>query len=168
MAAKNKIRSAFSEKHRVYNPLSGEPTRVKQEFKDDVNINSIIRRMKNGQNPPSWMTSNTPHYGDFSNMPTSFMEAHAIMEAGNAAFLSLPLALRRELDHDPRNLDQMTQEQYERFGLLKPRADQAAPEAPASLSPAPEANLSSESRPGSKKGHANKAQAPKNDSDQES
>lgn len=113
------IRSAYSHRDPVNNPLSGEPSRTKQEFKTEVNINEIISRMRRGINPPQWMTSNTPHYGDFSDMPTSFQEAYAIVESGEAAFRSLPLDFRRALDHNPANLADAPRELYERFGLVK-------------------------------------------------
>lgn len=123
------IRSAYSHREPVNNPVSGEPTRTKQEFKNDVNINTIIERMRKGINPPQWMTSATPRYGDFTNLPVSFQEAHAIMAAGQEAFASLPLEFRRALDHDPRNLDHAPRELYEQFGLLKKPAasEQASP-----------------------------------------
>lgn len=114
-----KIRSAYSKREPVNVPLSGEPSRTKQEFKKEVNINEIIARMRRGIQPPPWMTSATPRYGDFSNMPASFQEAFAIVEQGEAAFASLPLEFRRALDHDPRNLDSAPRELYEQFGLLK-------------------------------------------------
>lgn len=122
---KLEIRSAYSHREPVHNPLSGEPSRTKQEFKKEVDINEIIARMRRGIQPPPWMTSATPRYGDFSNMPASFQEAYAVVEAGEAAFASLPLEFRRALDHDPRNLDKAPRELYEQFGLLKPKASGA-------------------------------------------
>lgn len=119
MTKKLEIRSAYSPREPVNNPLSGEPTRTKQEFKDEVNINEIISRMKKGISPPAWMTAATPRYGDFSNMPTSFQEAYAIVEAGEAAFKSLPLGFRRALDHNPANLQNAPRELYDQYGLLK-------------------------------------------------
>lgn len=115
------IRSAYSPREPVNNPVSGEPSRTKQEFKKDVDINEIVSRMRKGIQPPPWMTSNTPRYGDFTNLPASFQEAYAIVEAGEAAFASLPLEFRRAIDHDPRNLDHAPRELYEQFGLLKPK-----------------------------------------------
>lgn len=122
-----KFKSAYSRGVRVYHPLSGEPTRVKQEFKKDVDINEIVARMKRGISPPPWLTSNTPRYGDFVDLPASFQEAHEILRRGEAAFKSLPLEFRRELDHDPRNLDKAPRELFERFGLLK---KSGSPESP--------------------------------------
>jgi len=135
------IRSAYTQRQPVNNPLSGEPTRVKQEFKNEVDINEIVARMRRGISPPPWMTSNTPRYGDFSNMPSSFQEAYAITEAGEAAFRSLPLDFRRALDHNPRNLDKAPRELYEQFGLIpEKKSEEASPPTsnPDRPSPAPQ------------------------------
>lgn len=121
------IRSAYSLREPVNNPVSGEPTPTKQEFKNEVNINEIISRMRRGITPPQWMTSATPRYGDFTNMPTSFQEAYALIETAENAFASLPLEFRRALDHNPANLPNAPRELYERFGLLKnvPKSEEA-------------------------------------------
>lgn len=92
---------------------------VKQEFKKEVDINTIIANMNRGIQPPPWMTANTPRYGDFTDLPASFSEAYDIIERAETAFMSLPLEMRKELDHDPRNLDHATREMYEKYGLLK-------------------------------------------------
>lgn len=123
------IRAAYTPREPVNNPVSGEPTRTKQEFLKEVNINEIIARMRKGINPPQWMTSATPRYGDFTNLPVSFQEAHAIMAAGQEAFAALPLDFRRALDHDPRNLDKAPRELYEQFGLIKKPASAEQPSA---------------------------------------
>lgn len=113
---------------RVDNP---EPTpemaefAVKQEFKKEVDINEIIARMQRGIQPPPWMTANTPRYGDFSDMPASFQEAFAIVQEANQAFLALPIEMRKELDHNPQNLDYADKAMYEKYGLLnKPVVDE--------------------------------------------
>lgn len=129
--SKRVIRSAFCAREPVNNPVSGEPSRTKQEFKKECDINEIVARMKRGIVPPPWMTSATPRYGDFTNLPASFQEAYSIMETAEAAFKSLPLEFRRALDHDPRNLDKAPRELFEQFGLLKkPESAEAASAAP--------------------------------------
>lgn len=100
-------------------------TRTKQEFLQEVNINELWARAKRGISPPSWMTNKTPMYGDFSELPVSFDQAFAQVEAANAAFQSLPIEFRRALDHDPRNLDKAPRSLYEEFGLLKPTPSKA-------------------------------------------
>lgn len=149
---KFEIRSAYSSREPVNNPLSGAPTRTKQEFVKEVNINEIMARMRKGIQPPPWMTSATPRYGDFTNLPVSFQEAHAIMEAGEAAFHSLPLEIRRHIDHDPRKLDQIPKELYEKYKLLKPRDSPSAdPKGHASPAVDPPSNEPTGSKKAAKK-----------------
>lgn len=131
MSAK-KIRSAYSGQLVVNVPLSGEPTPTKQEFKKEVNINTIIQRMQKGISPPQWMTSATPRFGDFTDMPCSFQEAYAVIERAEESFKSLPLEFRRALDHNPANLQNAPRELYEKFGLLKKSDAAEVPSAPTS------------------------------------
>jgi len=124
---KKKFYSAYNRCKPVHNPDFEVQTPTQQEFKNEVNINEIISRMRKGISPPQWMTSSTPRYGDFTNMPTSFQEAYAIIESGEAAFKSLPLEFRRALDHNPANLPKAPRELYEQFGLLKKPVTTEAP-----------------------------------------
>lgn len=159
------IRSAYSPREPVNMPVSGEPSRTKQEFLKEVNINSIIQKMRNGINPPQWMTSATPYYGDFTNLPVSFQEAYEIMASGQEAFASLPLDFRRALDHDPRNLDKAPRELFERFGLLKKPAagEEATP--PSNVSGKPEGQ-GDRDLPGKAPLGANKVKKPVEDTDE--
>lgn len=122
------IRNCFNSSMRVIHPVGERAhSRVKQEFSKEVDINYIVHRMKKGISPPSWMTSRTPRFGDFSDMPQSLMESFAIVQNAREAFESLPLEFRRALDHDPRNLDRAPRELYEQFGLIKkPAAEEGA------------------------------------------
>lgn len=105
---------------RIFNPtVDKETSRVKQEFVKEVNINTIMGRAKQGQVPPAWMRSTTPRYGDFTDQPQTLMEAFDVVQKAQEAFLSLPVAFRRELDHNPMNLDKAPRELYEKYGLLK-------------------------------------------------
>lgn len=151
---KRQIRSAYSDKKPVHQPLSGEPSPTKQEFKKEVNINEIVSRMKRGISPPQWMTSSTPRYGDFTDMPTSFQEAYSLIETAEAAFKSLPLEFRRALDHNPANLEHAPKDLYERFGLLK------KPEGASSVEP--KAHTSQNADPASK-GSSGSKNAKKNE-----
>lgn len=128
--SKFEIRSAYSPRQPVSNPAPdpSEPSRVKSEFKNEVNINTIVRKMRNGQNPPSWMTSATPRYGDFTSGPQSLMEAFDIVQRAEIAFSSLPLEFRRAIDHDPARITSAPRELWEQFGLLKKAPASDAPE----------------------------------------
>lgn len=160
------IRSAYSYREPVNNPVSGEPSRTKQEFKKEVDINEIVARMRRGIMPPPWMTSNTPRYGDFSNMPTSFQEAYSIVEAGEAAFASLPLEFRRALDHNPANLPNAPRELFEQFGLIKKPESAEQPTAASKASGSSEGqgdqDLPVKAPPGAK----NRVQKPVKDTDE--
>lgn len=98
---------------------SEKPHSVKQEFVKEVNINTIMAKARNGIDPPRWMTSKTPMYGDFSNTPSNFQDAFAQVERATEAFYALPVDFRRELGHDPRNLPKAPRELFERYGLVK-------------------------------------------------
>lgn len=130
MSKKLLVRNRNHRMH-VINPVFDVvPHPTKQEFRDEVNINSIMRKAKNGY-PPTWLTSKTPRYGDFSSLPKDFAEAYSFMENATEAFYALPVEFRKELGHDPRNLPTAPKELFERFGLTT-RA-----EAPGSGSAAP-------------------------------
>lgn len=133
------VKRAKDARPRVYVPRvldDVKKSRVKQEFKKECDINTLRRRMEAGIDPPRWMTSKTPRYEDVSAMPVSFAEAFKVMERGKAAFESLPLEMRRELDHNPRNLDRAPRELFEKYGLVR-KPKQGAPESGSAASDAP-------------------------------
>jgi len=136
----------------------GEPrTRTKQEFATEVNINYIRSRMAKGIMPPGYNPSTGMVFRDLTE-DLSFMEAFDVVQRGKEAFNTLPIGLRRELDHDPRNLGNATREQFERYGLLKSKAPD---DASASGSAAPGAPLPPGDKvPANKPSGANKG-APK-------
>jgi len=148
---KKLIRSAYSERKPVHVPDDGKPSPTKQEFLKEVNINQIVSRMKNGISPPQWMTAATPRYGDFTDMPTSFQEAYALIEHAEMAFSSLPLEFRRALDHNPANLPNAPRELYEQFGLLNPES----PVGPTSVEPKAHTSQSADLAPKGVQGSKN-------------
>lgn len=141
-------------KKRVYNPTGLQP-RVKTEFANEVNINSIMRKMQKGIVPPAWMTQKTPQYLDMTKTPSTLMEAFEVVRQANEAFLSLPVGLRRELDHDPRNLQQADRALFEKHGIIKPKAQERSvgrSELAASGEGSGETTLPANARQGNKKG----------------
>lgn len=91
---------------------------ARQEHKDECDLNIIVKRAMKGI-APRWLNHNAPQYGDFSKMP-SLAEAYDQIAAAEEAFMNLPAQLRRELDNDPRNLEGLTADQVQRYGLGKP------------------------------------------------
>lgn len=137
---KNKrVREASDPTIVVHNPPPTEEMAefaVKQEFKKDCDINELFARFNKGIHPPAWMSNKTPIYGDFTDLPVSFQEAFAMVEEAQEAFMTLPLEMRKELDHDPRNLDFADRKLFEKYGLtLSSVKGQSEPEANGGSSP---------------------------------
>lgn len=108
---------------------------TRQEFKDECDINVLMASYeRNGT--ISHLAQGTPQYLDVSDVP-DLPRAIAIMDAAEAAFMTLPASVRREFDNsavnfveyagDPSNLEQMRQ-----WGLAPPAP--AAPEAAGAFS----------------------------------
>lgn len=111
------VRNAFS---RVKSPHPFDPSlpsRVKQEFKDEVNINNIMAKARRGV--PPRLNPRTPMYGDFTAGPRTYQDAFEIVSRAEEGFSQLPLEFRREIDNDPRNLFSAPKELWERFGLTR-------------------------------------------------
>lgn len=79
-----------------------EPSRTKQDYKEECDINAIMRRYE-ATGIISHVSELQPIYADVSAFG-DLQEAYAIMEKAQAGFDALPSALREELGHDPRNL----------------------------------------------------------------
>lgn len=118
---KPKIDNAFS-RHRVIQPRlpdEEKPRKTKTEFAKQVNINTIMARLKS-QNLPEWSQAHSDLFQDLTQLPETFTDAFNIVADARSAFETLPLALRREIDHDPRNLLYVDRAMLEKHGLLKP------------------------------------------------
>ena len=126
-----KIRSAYdcdnSSHHHPDPTPEMEEFATKQEFKKECDINHVWGQYQKGIMPPPWMTSKTPFYdeGFCDRQHMSFQEAFQLTQDAQEAFMGLPIEARKELDHDPRNLDRVDREFFARHGLLKrPEASQ--------------------------------------------
>lgn len=93
-----KIRSAYSDRERVQFK-SDKPSMTKQSFKNECDINSIMRKWK--------VTGVLPHardvagqYGDFSDIMDYQTALNAVISA-NDNFMSLPAKLRARFYNDP-------------------------------------------------------------------
>lgn len=138
---------------------------VKNEFKEESDINYIMRRVEQHRVAPSWLDNRTPMYGDFTQLPQSLTEAHAITTRAQEAFMTLPAEMRRELDHDFRRLESAPRELFERYGLLKAQEERSG--SAASTSGAAESSRGSASRKAAPaaQGSARKADQPSVDTE---
>jgi len=101
-----------------------DATRTQQHFKDETDINNILRQFNiTGQLPNKAIT---PQYGDF----TGIRDYHSALNAVIAAedeFMTLPATLRARFDNDPAALIQFldnpeNKTEAIKLGLLNPEA----------------------------------------------
>lgn len=113
--------------------VSVEPDLTVQSFKDDCDINVIVRRFGVTGVLPGAKTP--PFYGDFSNV-MSYQEAMNALLDADEAFMQLPSATRRRFDNDPGQLiaflsDEANRDEAVKLGLVEPKAQSGGvPEVP--------------------------------------
>jgi len=112
--------------YRVYHtePEPDPKLATQQQFKDECDINRIVKNAERGISP-RFLARGTPQFGDFSNTP-SIEEAYDTIQRAHSAFMNLPSQLRLELDNDPANINRLTQDQAERYKLLRELPPQPA------------------------------------------
>lgn len=77
---------------------SALPSRTKQSFRDECNINRIMAKYeKTGL--ASWVSANEGRYGDFAAF--DFHEAQNFIADANSMFQGLPAEVRYQFDNDP-------------------------------------------------------------------
>lgn len=135
------IRSAYSEKPQVQF-RSTDKGRTKQSFKDECDINTIIRRfLKTGV--VEFTAKHEPRYGDCTGL--EYTKAMQTVAAAKSLFMDLPAALRARFENEPAKFldfvqDDRNREEARELGLLKPQEPTPAPEATSPApAPAPEA-----------------------------
>lgn len=86
--------------HSRPNPLVfDEPTQTRQAFKDECDINNILKRYEKTGTLPDLIKQN-PQYGDFSTAGT-FQESLEIVRHSERQFSALPSAVRERFGNDP-------------------------------------------------------------------
>lgn len=102
-----------------------QPSKTKQEFKDDCDINKIVARyLKTGYLPPR---PDKPIYMDTTTMPL-FQDAMNKVTQVDELFNSLPSSLRERFNFDPVQLvtwasDPANAEEAAKLGLLPPSTE---------------------------------------------
>lgn len=88
----------FRERRKVTVDFKDQKSIVKKEFKDQTDINYMLKRFKvTGQIP---VNKNMPQYGDVSGLK-SFHDAHEVVQQAYDAFDTLPSQIRKKFDNDP-------------------------------------------------------------------
>jgi len=108
------------------------PSRTKQSFRDECDINHILRQFNvTGQLP---VGSVQPQYGDFSGI-TDYQSALNAVMAAQDSFLALPAKLRAKFDNDPAVFvdwasDEANKDEMKALGLLREETAQAVVTSP--------------------------------------
>jgi len=98
-----------------------DATRTQQHFKDETDINNILRMFNiTGQLPKKALT---PQYGDFSGVVDYHTALNAVIAAEDE-FMTLPATLRARFDNDPAALVQFLDNpenlnEAQKLGLVK-------------------------------------------------
>lgn len=102
--------------------FTGQETLTQQQFKDECDINEIVRRFGlTGELPQDLRV---PVSGDFTGI-TDFQSAMQAVRQAQEAFMELPGELRLRFANDPQRLlefmeDSSNLEEARRLGLVKP------------------------------------------------
>lgn len=143
----NNFRTAYGPKVRVVVD-TGEETIVKQAFKDECDINSIMARFAR-TGVITHIARHNPSYGEAS--PQDLREALDIIASAQESFDDLPASLRAKFDFDPLKFYEFVQEPANRpemasLGLL---SEDAAREYLQEQKAAQAQNKAPEAQPGS-------------------
>lgn len=103
------------------------PSRTQQQFKDECNVNNILRNYVS-TGILSHVSDQVPQFGDFSQLPSDYGEALALIERSREEFMTLPSEVRERFDSNPLNLvkflqDENNREEAEKLGLVNKRVD---------------------------------------------
>lgn len=105
------------------------PTRAQQHFKEQCDINYIMRKFgQTGQLPPD---VRVPQYGDFTGI-TDFHSAMTAVAQAHESFDALPAEVRSRFVNDPGRfvdfcMDPANESELVRMGLAKARATPTPP-----------------------------------------
>jgi len=117
------------------------PSRTKQSFRDECDINNILRKFNvTGQLP---VGSVQPQYGDFSGV-TDYQSALNAVMAAQDSFLALPAKVRSRFANDPALFvefasDEANKDEMRALGLIREETAKAvvlSPSEPVSGEPA--------------------------------
>lgn len=103
---------------------TGSEGGAKQSFKDEVDINTIVKRFGIGYEMPP--NPKVPQYGDYTNIP-DFHTAMNLVATTRENFEQLPANVRSKFENDTEAyvkfcLDEKNREEMKTLGLLSPEA----------------------------------------------
>lgn len=98
---------------------------TKQSFKEECDVDEILRRAANGQDVSRSLNQRVAQYGDFSNAP-DFTEAMNTVVSAQQAFMQLDWKLRERFHNSPAEFvafcsDEKNRPEAESLGLVSPK-----------------------------------------------
>ncbi|WNK13671.1 MAG: internal scaffolding protein [Microvirus sp.] len=97
------------------------PGRTKQSFKEEADINTLIKRF--GVGAPLPQSVRPPSFGDFSSAVVDYQSALNLLNKANSSFMNLPAEVRARFSHNPQEFiafvdDDRNRLEAERLGLV--------------------------------------------------
>jgi len=107
-----------------------DPSRTKQEFKEEADINTLIKRFGLGYQMPQGLKP--PMYGDFTDA-FDFQSAMDAVVAAEGSFMAMSADTRARFGNDPHRFvqfinDESNRSEAEKLGFVMPKAVVAPPE----------------------------------------
>lgn len=105
-------------------------SRTKQAFKDESDINNILKRYNVTGILPDQSRQALAHFGDFTNVPSYDQALQTVIDSQDA-FMQLPATLRQRFANDPQHLlnflsDSSNRDEAIKLGFINP-PQQAVP-----------------------------------------
>lgn len=112
---------------------SVEPSMTKQEFAEECDINTIMRRYET-TGRIDHVNSRMPEYGDFASVPDYQSAVNTVLEA-ESMFAELPARMRDRFGNNPQRLleflaDPENRKEAEELGLVQPAPPPPPPPEP--------------------------------------
>lgn len=102
MTKKSEVKPRFQTNYDPQYPVAvgfSEPSRTKQSFKEECDINNVMKKFERTGILPDLIKSN-PQYGDFSD-PLDFQESSNIVAHANEQFAALSAKIRDRFGNSP-------------------------------------------------------------------
>lgn len=94
------FRTAYGPRFRVSQAFDPEESRVASEFAAECDVNVILKKYAS-TGVISSVNRRPPMFGDFSHMPSDFLEATLVVHRARDSFFGLSSAIRKRFDNDP-------------------------------------------------------------------
>ena len=94
------------------------PSRTDQSMKDECDVNSFLRKYCS-TGVLTHTNDKVPQFGDFSQMPSDYGEALALIKRSEDEFMQLPSEVRDKFDNKPGNLIKFLQDESNRDEAVK-------------------------------------------------